>query len=148
MDSKGNGVEKTPSSSYTIVQYKGSDLPEQYKALVFSKWLRSLRYGNEYFKLIDQEIYFSVYHRYIEVLLSRNLSSVYLAVLSDDRDVVLGFSVTEPGKLHYVHTHKDQRKQGIARSLCKDIKTVTHITNDGLKAWAKHPEIKFNPFEG
>lgn len=148
MDSQGTGAQETPSSSYTVVRYQSTALPEQYKGLVFSKWLRSLRYGNEYFKLIDQESYFRVYHKYIELVLSRLDCVVKLAVLSDNKDVVLGFSIMETEKLHYVHIHKDHRKQGIARSLCKGFNTITHITNDGLKVWGKYPKIKFNPFEG
>src|SRR5271166_2264578 len=148
MDSQGNGSKETPQASYTVLKYQGSELPEQYKALVFSKWLRSLRYGNEYFKLIDQVVYFRMYHKYIELILSRIRTIVSLAVLSDDKDVVLGFSVTESVVLHYTHVHANQRKQGIAKSLCKDIEIITHITNDGLKIWGKYPEVKFNPFIG
>ena len=148
MDSQGNGSKETPQASYTVLKYQGSELPEQYKALVFSKWLRSLRYGNEYFKLIDQESYFLTYHAYVELVLRRKNTVVRLAVITDDQDTVLGFSVMEPKVLHYVHVHTNQRKQGIAKTLCKDIEIITHITNDGLKVWGKYPNIKFNPFIG
>ena len=147
MDGQGNGTQEAPKASYSVLKYDGYSLPEQYKALVYSKWLRSLRYGNEYFKLIDQESYFKVYHQFIEVLLAHHKTIVRLAVITDSPDTVLGFSVMWPGILHYVHVHADQRKQGIAKTLCKDFKTITHITNDGLKIWGKYPEVKFNPFE-
>lgn len=123
-------------------------MPEQYKAMIFSKWLRSLRYGNEYFKLIDQASYFLTYHKYIESILARPYVEVDIAALTDDHDVVLGFSVTENNVLHYVHVQKDHRRQGIAKELCKGAVFTTHMTNDGLKAWASHPEIVFNPFIG
>lgn len=147
MDGERNGVETAPKTTYTVLRYRGTELPESYKALVFSKWLRSLRYGNEYFKLIYQPAYFLVYHQYIESLLAKDNSVVRLAVVSDDEDTVLGFSVMQQSTLHYVHVHTDQRKQGIAKSLCKDVTVITHITNDGLKIWGKYPEIRFNPFE-
>ena len=98
-------------SSYTIISYPSKDLPEAYKGLVFSKWLRSLRYSNDYFRLIDSESYFRVYHEYIERLLSNPSTIVRLAVLTDDFDVVFGFSVARGDVLHYCHTHKDSRKQ-------------------------------------
>ena len=53
-----------------------------------------------------------------------------IAVLTDDYDVALGFSVSEGCKLHYVHVHKDMRKQGIARSLDSnfEVEVITHLT--------------------
>jgi GNAT superfamily N-acetyltransferase len=72
---------------------------------------------------------------------------VRLAVLSDDRDVVLGFSVSREDILDYVHVHKDMRKQGVATSLIpKDIKIITHLTKTALLVWPKYENITFNPF--
>lgn len=115
--------------------------------MIFSKWLRSLRFGNEYFKLIDSDSYYHSYHIYINQLLQRPSVFVHLAVLSDDHDVVLGFSVMELGVLHYVHVHKDQRKQGIGTNLAKDFHTITHLTHIGVSIWnKKYPKVRFNPF--
>jgi GNAT superfamily N-acetyltransferase len=116
--------------------------------MVLSKWLRSLRYGNDYFRLIDAQAYFRVYHDYIEGILARSRTRMRLAVLTDDHDVVLGFAAHEGGILHYVHVHKDMRKQGIGRALLPDdIDTITHVTNIGLSIWgSKFPAWKLNPF--
>lgn len=139
---------KEVSASYTIRCFAGVELPAQYQGLVFSKWLRSLRYGNDYFRIIEQEAFFQVYNKYIESILSRQNTIVNLAVLSDDEDVVLGFSVNQPQVLHYVHVQKDQRRQGIGKSLVPpNIHTITHVTNIGLSIWgSKRPDWKFNPF--
>lgn len=128
-------------SSYKVITFPASALPEQYRPLLFSKFLRSLRYGNEYFKLIDKDAYFQVYHAYFNTLLWRPGSIVKLAVLSDDPDVVLGWSLTEPNKLHYVYVNKDSRKMGIGKELTKEpFNTITHLTTIGLSIWGN----KFN----
>jgi hypothetical protein len=139
---------KKMSSSYSVLTYAGIHLPPQYRNLVFSRWLRSLRFGNDYFKLIDSDAYYENYHIYLNNLLIRKNVTVQLAVLSDDIDVVLGFSVSENNTLHYVHIHKDSRKRGIGRTLIPaQIDTITHITKIGMSIWgSKFPLVKLNPF--
>lgn len=129
--------------------------------MVLAKWLRSLRYGNEFFKLwnandyieeVDgKEIlhpgYFSRYEEYILNLLVRPRSIVRMAVLTDDRDVVLGWSLVEGQTLHYVHVQHDYRNQGIGRSIVpSNIETFSHITKAGMSIWAsKGKHAKFDP---
>ena len=135
-------------SEYKVIAYKGEKLPEQYRALVYSKWLRSLRYGNDYFRLIDSRSYFKVYHLFISKLLSQSDSVVHLAVLGDDYDVVLGFSVSRNNLLDYVHVHKDYRRTGIGTSLVPaGIDFITHITRQGMSFWNNRlKDAVFNPF--
>src|ERR1700677_1012158 len=109
--------QEATQATYSIITYPGSSVPEAYTNLIYSKWLRSLRYGNDYFKLIDSEAYYDVYHKYIESILAKTNTQVKLAVLTDDKDVVLGWSVSRDKTLDYVHIHKDHRRQGIATSL-------------------------------
>ena len=147
MDSKTAKSETV--SSYTILSIPGIELPNSYKNLVFSKWLRSLRYGNDYFKLIDSDSYYKTYHAFIDLLLHKPETLVRLAVLTEDNDVVLGFSVCRGNILDYVHTHKDMRKQGIATSLVpsSSINTITHLTKTGMSIWnSKLKDVLFNPF--
>jgi GNAT superfamily N-acetyltransferase len=135
-------------SSYSIISYPAEALPKAYQNMIYSKWLRSLRYSNDFFKLIDGDSYFSSYQKYIGLILSRPSTLVRLAVLTDDHDVVLGWAVVEGAILHYVHVHKDHRKQGIATSLVpKGVEVITHITRPGLSIWAnKMPGVILNPF--
>jgi len=145
----------SPTSSYSIISYPGASLPDTYHNMVLSKWLRSLRYGNTYFKLIDSSCYFAAYNSYIESVLHRPNTTVRLAVLSDDHDVVLGFSVLEANKIHFCHCHKDVRNQGIGTSLIpKEMfindgagYEITHVTTVGLSIWSsKLSKAIFNPF--
>jgi hypothetical protein len=133
--------------SYTILKFKGTELPEQYHDLVFSKFLRSLRFGNKYFKLIDSDAYYKVYNAYFKTLIVRPEATISLAVLSDDHDVVLGWALQEPKKLHYVYVNKDGRRMKIATALVEPFDVFTHLTMLGVAFWKnKHKKAKFNPF--
>lgn len=116
--------------------------------MIYSKWMKSLRYGNDYFKLAESGPFFSAYQKYISSILARNECSVRIAALSDEPDTCLGFSVSEGDTLHYVHVQKVQRNQGIAKSLVPcHVATITHLTKAGMRIWAeKMPHAKFNPW--
>ncbi len=145
-------VDKAAVSNptYKVISFPSAKLPVEYKALVFSKWLRSLRYGNAIMEKVNQDEYFTNYHKFIENLLSKPDSIVRLAVLSDDHDVVLGFATSREDVLDYIHVHKDQRTQGIAKALMPDgITTFSHITKSAMEIWQKNDKYKhleFNPF--
>ncbi len=139
--------EETPT--YSIISYPAAHLPHEYRNVILARWLRSLRNLNDYFKLIDKEAYFNVYEKFIKMILDRPTVLIKLAVLTKDRDVVLGWSVLEGTALHYVHVQEDSRKKfGICSNLIpKDIKYFTHITKHWLSIWNnKYKSAKFNPF--
>jgi GNAT superfamily N-acetyltransferase len=100
------------------------------------------------FKLTLSDAYYAAYSRYIGEILKRPLSRLRVAVLTDDEDVVLGWSVDEKDILHYVFVKKDFRNHGIGESLIPPgIKTFSNITHIGLAIWqTKYPSLKFNPF--
>lgn len=133
--------------SYSIIAHKS--LPQKYLNLVRTKWMRSFRYGNVYIKLTDSNSYFKAYSPYLDRLIYQPQTTVRLAVLDSDQDIVLGFSVTSGNVLHYVFVGKDYRFQGIAKLLVPfDITEFTHLTKTGLKLWStKAPQAKFNPFQ-
>lgn len=134
--------------TYTVISYPGILLPASYIGLVYSKWKRSLRYGNDYFRLITPESYYAAYDAYITKILRSANAVVRLAVLSDDHDVALGFAVTRGSILDYVHVQKDMRRYGIGTKLVPaEITTITHLTRTGLSIWgSKFKDWKFNPF--
>lgn len=108
----------------------------------------SLRFGNDMFRLIDHVEYYKTYHQFVERILDHPTTVVRIAVLSDDHDVALGFSVSRGNVLDYVHVHKDYRRIGIGRSLVPaGIEWITHVTKTGLTIWgSKAGHWKFNPF--
>jgi GNAT superfamily N-acetyltransferase len=135
-------------ASYSVQVFSAHDLPPEFRNLIYSKWLRSLRYGNDYFKLIDPDAYYRAYQTYITYRLGQIDCVVRLAVLTDEPDVVLGFSLCHGNILEYVHVHKDHRRQGIGTKLVPGyIDTITHVTKIGLSIWgSKYSHWKFNPF--
>ena len=136
------------SDAYGMVDISGDRLPPELRNLVLSRWMRSLRFGNDYFRLMVPESFYASYQRFINRILSDPDAVVRFAVLADDRDVVLGFAVSRAHVLDYVHVHKDQRRQGIAAALMSpQFDTITHLTRTGLTIWgSKRPEWKFDPF--
>lgn len=142
--------DEPPQPTYSVISYPASKLPDRFKALIFSKWLRSLRFGNPLFEHADSASYYREYHLYIEKLLAKPDSIVRLAVLTDDQDVVLGFSVSREDVLDYVHVHKDHRNMYIGSKLVPDfITTFTHLTKSAVAIWHEKPKfrhLKFNPF--
>lgn len=141
-------MNETPS--YSILTFPAKDLPKQYLPLIFSKWLRSLRFGNNLFKKMDSDEYYKNYHKYIENLLAKPDAAIRIAVLTDDHDVVLGFAVGREDVLDYIYVQKEFRKIGVAKQLFPDwITTFTHITLIAIDAWNTNPKLKhlkFNPF--
>lgn len=148
METRGDAKGSEEKSTYSVIAYPGPSLPAQYRNLVLSKWLRTLRHGNEYFKLIESNAYYQTYDRFIKTLLQRPGTMVRIAALSDDLDVVLGFSMIEGDTLHYVYVQHEQRNKGIAKSLVPTpISTITHLTKAGASIWnSKLKHADFNPF--
>ncbi len=145
----GSEVLRGNGTTYSVISYPSSQLPDSYIPLVFARWLRSFRFGNPFIKKADSHSYYKHYHQYIENLMAKPDSIVRLAVLSDDHDVVLGFSVSREDVLDYVHVQVDHRKQGIAKKLIpKGTTTITHTTNlaVGILKNNANYNFTFNPF--
>lgn len=120
--------------------------PEDFN-FIFATWLRGLRYGNSWFEAIDTKVYFTIYHKIIEKVLLKPTTSIKIACLKDDIDVVLGYSIYEGTRLDWVFVKKAWRGIGIAKSLIPgDTQVVSHLTNTGLLMLKKHPNVAFNPF--
>lgn len=121
-------------------------LPKQYESFIYSSWLQSLRFSNAYFKMIDSQSYYSTYRQAISKLLGK--ATIRLAVLSEDHDIILGYSITRGSTLDYVFVSKPFRKAGIGKALIpSNITVFTHITKIGEKIWHKHKtKYIFDPF--
>lgn len=136
-------------SSYSVLAFSARDLPKDYVPMIYSRWLRSFRAGNDYFKLINpSKNYYDRYHAYVTNILARPEAVVRLAVLSDDKDVALGFAVSRGTVLDYIFVDKDQRRQGIATALLpKHIDTITCLTRTAMSIWGtKYRNWAFDPF--
>lgn len=136
-------------NSYKVLTFEGSspDL-EPYLGTIFANWLNTLRYTNDWFKLIEENVYYGTYKKVIRALLDRPGCMVNVAWMPDTIDTCPGWAVYEPGVLHYCFVQRDGRNEGVGTALVpSDIHTITHLTVAGTVIWkTKHPHWKFNPF--
>lgn len=125
------------------------DYLESDKNFIFSTWLRGLYHGDSWFSEIPKDIFMKHYHKFIEYLLNHANTTVKVACLKDDPEVILGYAVLnkEDTLLHWVFCKSAWRNIGIAKSLVsQSVNTVTHLTKIGLSIKRKRPNIVFNPF--
>lgn len=146
MEPAGNGIEK---AQIAVIKYPGHALPPEYRNYIFGKWKRSLRHGNEYFRLMRSKPFNDTYDFVITSTLLRQNAVIRLAVLADSMDVALGWSLVEGDVLHYVFVQAEYRGLGLARKLVPTpINCFTHLTRLGMGLWnAKAPSAEFNPFK-
>ncbi len=112
-----------------------------------STWLKGLRYGNDWFELIEAPAYYEHYQKAVDHILDLVLTEVKVACLKDSPDVIVGYSVYRGSTLDYVFVKKAWRGIGVAKSLVPSgIVKVTHITAVGRSILKKYPKVKFNPF--
>lgn len=132
----------TKSELITIRDAESGDIN-----FILATWLRGLKYGNDWFQMIDPEAYFLVYQKVIEAILQRPDTVVKVACLVEDRDVLIGYSVYAGDRLDWLFVKKNWRNIGVARSLVpENINVITHLTAVGKTILRKHPTVKFNPF--
>lgn len=112
---------------------------------IYATWLKGLRYGNDLFELIDSEAYFSNYRKIIQFFLST--SQVKIACLKETPETILGYSVSDGSRLHWLHVKEEWRRLGIAKSLLPpDFKAYSHLSKLGFEILQTHPGPIFNPF--
>ena len=126
---------------------------------IYSAWLYSYRHESKIGRSTRKIIYFREYCSVIDSILSKEDTQVLIACSIDDKDVILGFLVSEYSHainstpiLHYVFVKEPFRNNKIARSLFEkcfgaggDI-YYTHATNDGIHALASRGGFIYNPF--
>ncbi len=120
------------------------------KAFIYSTWLKGLYYGNEWFREIDQDLYYKCYKAVIASLLLKPTVSIIVACLKDDPDSILAYSVVEKrdsgvNVVHWIFTKAPWRKLGIAKKLIpNNVSVVTHLTRLGKNIKPRH--WIFDPF--
>lgn len=124
------------------------DYQNEDENFIFATWLQGLWHGNDWFREIDHDTYFSTYRKIIQSLLKRPSVSIKIACLKDDPSVILSYAVSEGETLHFIFTKEAWRKNGIATMLIpKNLSWVTHLTPAARAILRKkYPNVKFNPF--
>ncbi len=116
---------------------------------VKATWIRALRFGSSWFSKIDGPSYYKAYSGALDRLLLLPETSVKVACLADEPDVILGYAVSRNRTLDFVYVRKRWRGIGIAKSLVpSDFNSVTHLTETGKAIIEKnYPDVSFNPFQ-
>src|ERR1035437_8960555 len=101
-------------STYKVVSFSGTDPAlKEFDSMIRKDFKTALRYGNGWYKLIDQDRYYQIYEAIISALLKRPDSVVRVAVASEDPSLAYGWSIVEDEKVHFVFVKKDVRNEGI-----------------------------------
>jgi hypothetical protein len=118
------------------------------EAFIYTTFLKGLRYGNSVFGFVDQEIYFRVYHQIIEHLLRKPGTTIRIACLKEDPEIILGYSISEGSTVHWIFIKQAWRQIGLMKDLLPDsFEWVSHITTVGKQILGKkYPKVRFNPF--
>lgn len=124
----------------SLIKIRDAKINDQ--AFIYSSFLKGLYYGNDFYRSIDKDIFMKEYKKVLEHLLIKRQCKV--ACLTDDEDVVIGYSIFESGILDYVFVKPVWRKIGVAKDLIPvSIHTCTHITKIGKslkpKTWVFNP---------
>lgn len=111
---------------------------------ILSTMLKGLYYGSKFWQEVEQESFFLHYEPFVKTLMLK--SSIQIACLEDDPDVILGYSMSRANVLDFIFVKKSYRKLGIGRLLYpSSIDTVSQITDIG-NSIRKKLNLKFNPF--
>lgn len=136
-------TENHTNYSVNLVAIRTGEITD--KEFIYATWLRPFYYDNDYIGEIQREIFFSKYPKAINMILGSRNVSVTIACLMDEPDVVLGYSVIEGNKLHWVYVKKAWRQLGIAKKLIPEgITSCSHLTC--LGKLLKPLNWKFDPF--
>ncbi len=118
--------------------------------MILSQWMRTLRHGNAFFKMIDSRSYYDAYNLYIRAILARPgcvASVAELHATDETGPVAIGWRVSQGPVLHYLYVQKQLRRAGVATALMpKGITHHTHITRMGEAALSTIEPLIFNPF--
>lgn len=110
---------------------------------IYSTWLKSLYFGNSWFRQIDKVIFFKKYARIIDDLI--RCSTVEVACFTDQPDIIVGYIVYFGPTMHWVYVKKSWRMLGVANMLIpQKISTISHLTKLGKVI--RKEEWKFDPF--
>lgn len=126
-------------------------------AFILATWLRSFRHNSPMTRRITDAVFFKHHHPIVTDIVAR--STVLVAALEDDPNVILGYLVTErqPGAhvLHFAYTKKEFRRMRVFSQLLEESDLpaelagvdVSHPTFDWLEFLApKYARTRVNPY--
>ena len=114
---------------------------------ISSTWLRGNRYGNDYFREIQTDLYYAHYAKVINNIMSDPNTVVTIACDSAYPPWIGGYSVFNKDALVWVFVKEVYRNKGIAKLLTehikfKEVKSITKMSTPIVK----RKGLIFNPY--
>ncbi len=126
------------------------DAKESDLNFILATFLRGLYYGDSWFSFIPKSVFMSNYKRVAENLLKSPRTTVKVACLKEDQDVILGYSIlsSDFSAVDWVYVKAAWRRKGIATQLLPKYPSVfTHLSTLGKSLMPKYPSTIFDPFK-
>jgi len=118
MGTRLNNSESDDTATIVIRQFVPRDTP-----IVYATWRNAIWYDQKRDERLAHEFYAAA-TRSIKDLLAKPSTEVRIACDKKDPDFIAGYSVLTGSFLHFAYVKIDYRKKGIARLLCKGVKSV------------------------
>jgi hypothetical protein len=126
-------------------------------SFILATWLRSFRHGSPFARRLVDAVFYANHHPLVESLVAR--STVSVATLEDDPNVILGYLVTEKQGpqhvLHFAYVKKEFRRMRVLTQLLEESALpaelkgvdVSHPTFDWLEfIQPRFPLSRSNPY--
>lgn len=134
----------------TIRPFVESDSP-----YIYSTWLKHYKYSSEFAMRIPAHTFYEMHKQIIERIINRKSTQIKIASLKEDKEIIVGYLVTETYKapsplLHWIYTKRTFRNMGIARHMLDTVdlssSPFTHFTKDMSWLMKKYPGLNYNPY--
>lgn len=120
-----------------------------YWNFVLSTWLPGLYFGSDYWHQMREREFMTATQTKIEKHLERSDTHIFVAVLKEDSDVILGYLVGHCKTLDWIFVKKAFRGMGIAKTLFNSsvfpYENCSNLTRVGA-ALRRKQKLSFNPF--
>lgn len=116
---------------------------------ILATFLNGVYYGDTYFSEVPKPIFMENYKKIAIKLLTSPTTTIKIACLPEDQDVILGYSIlsADYSTIHWCFVKSKWRNKGIGKSLVPSFPTtVTHLSGTGRQLLNKFKDVIFNPF--
>lgn len=114
-------------------------------AFIFSTWLKGYRYNSPAVMHIPTDTFYRQHHAVVAALLQR--STVIVACLPEDENVIIGFAVVEattPACIHWVYVKSAWRRMGAATALLAHLDVNACVHSHWTEALLEPPPTRRN----
>jgi hypothetical protein len=118
-------------------------------SFIYSTWLKSFKHDSMLGKSLRTGVFFENYREVIDHILSE--STVLIACLPEDSNVIIGYLVFQPNIIHYAFIKESFRRLSVCRQLITNAKLdinhceFTHLTLKITNFIQAYAGLTYNP---